>query len=457
MSVASHLARGAAGLLVVLAGFELALRVAEPFFRPPPSSVSDARYTILCEGDSFTYGIGGRSFPIQLEALLNERHGAGTFRAVNTGVPGINSAVLVDNLEAHFLEYRPQFAIILIGENNSWNSLRMEATGPLAAVDAALMSSRVYKFVKVASVGWSNATFHEAVDPVDAQPILEASEGIGLEFPSGEFSPEKRVPPDVPEPEVQRFVQGLGTIERGEYPACVETFTAFVADHPDVPQGYAALGACQMRLDRLEEAVVTLRAGAKGRFDDSMEELYFLQGSALQRLLRVDEAAEAYREGLKHFPLSRALGWGWSENYHRAGRTFDSLTILQDVPATAGNDVIQYMARLADQSKTTELAEAVSAAFERDLHRMVDLAEQYGVALVFSSYPDTTYKEVAAVAAARGQVYVSFPQHFEARFSSREEYISPDRCHCNSEGYALMAEVFADTIGGFLGPAKVDP
>jgi lysophospholipase L1-like esterase len=458
VGVANQVWRGLGWLVVVLAIFEVGLRAAEPFLRPAPSKVEGARYTILCEGDSFTYGIGGRSFPSQLEELLNQRHGAGTFRAINAGVPGINSAVLADNLEAHFLEHQPDFAIVLIGENNSWNSLRVAQRGLPAKVDALLMYSRVYKFIKVSATLWGVETFHEAADPDSVEaPILEESEGIGLEFPSGEFSPDKRVAPDVPPAELERFLGMVPLIERGEYEACVEAFGAFVADHPDVPQGYSGLGSCQMRLNRLEEAAATFRRGTEARFDDSVEELYFLQGSALQRLGRVDEAAAAFKGGLKHFPRSRALGWGWSENYHRAGRTYEALAIVEELPETADNDVVRYLRKVSEQSKVTDLDAAVSEAFEEDLNRIVDLADQHSVTLIFSSYPDTTYKEVAKVAAERKQVYVSFPQHFEKRFTSREEYISPDRCHCNTEGYQLMAEVFAETIGGFLGPASGSP
>ncbi|MCA9572606.1 MAG: hypothetical protein KC656_32420, partial [Myxococcales bacterium] len=135
------------GTLALVLTAEAALQLAAAL-RPDHRTTSDApaRYTILCEGDSFTYGIGGISFPEQLEELLNERVGRRAFRVVNKGVPGLNTAMLADELEGHLRETRPDVVIVLAGENNSWNAVRLEQGAPWhERLRYAVQRTRVYK------------------------------------------------------------------------------------------------------------------------------------------------------------------------------------------------------------------------------------------------------------------------------------------------------------------------
>ncbi|NLO91174.1 MAG: hypothetical protein GX410_04185 [Elusimicrobia bacterium] len=78
--------------------------------------------TILCEGASFVWGVGGRSFPEQLQERLQKAGPGRAFRVINKGVPGTNSAQMLATLPAHLKQYRPDALIILTGYNNTWNN-----------------------------------------------------------------------------------------------------------------------------------------------------------------------------------------------------------------------------------------------------------------------------------------------------------------------------------------------
>ena len=122
-----------AGTLIVFCLFEAFFRIAGVFalgwIHTKEASAKKGSYTILCEGDSFTFGVGGVDFPSQLQQLLTVRHGEGTFRTVNKGIPGMNTALLADQLESHIMEYDPDVVIVTTGENNMWNSIRMGPAG----------------------------------------------------------------------------------------------------------------------------------------------------------------------------------------------------------------------------------------------------------------------------------------------------------------------------------------
>ena len=132
------------GLAVGLLAAEASLRIAGVGYRrgrvPQPGDFgpSTAR-TILCVGDSFTFGVGappGQCYPEQLQRLLDRRHGAGRWRVINDGYPGRDSAQMLQALERRLERVRPSVMIVLAGLNNDWNSLAREGLGE----DAALLS-----------------------------------------------------------------------------------------------------------------------------------------------------------------------------------------------------------------------------------------------------------------------------------------------------------------------------
>lgn len=460
-SIAARIGWLGLGTLLTVGVFEVGFRVLERALdRSAPGE--EAEFTILAEGDSFTYGIGGLSFPQQLEEQLNRRAGRRRYRAINEGVPGLNSAMVADRLEAHFQEHQPDVAIILIGENNSWNAIRVDGVdeaGVFDQVDEALLAhSRVYKFVRVATIGWGFNTFHEAAERAEADRarrdpthVGDEAEQSGLAFPTGEPHLDKIIIPDLP-PEGLEEVRALIDLNSsGQYEACVAAAEAFHTRWPDEPQGYVTKAAALRRLNRLDEAEVALLKARELGEGEILEEITFSLGSTRHRAGNMSGAVAAWTEGLRLFPESEAIYWSLARAWHDEGKTFEALEVAEVVPEVVRNPMHQYLVRMAAELEGADVDAEISAEFRQDVRRMIALGRTYGVKLIFSSYPDVVYEDVAAVAGEEGVVHVDFRPWFASRFSSREEYISSDRCHCNTLGYALMAEVYADHVEHLLG------
>ncbi len=79
--------------------------------------------TVLCIGDSFTFGQGSSrrelSYPAQLEDLL-QKHLSPDWRVINAGYPGRNSRDLLERISGQLESYKPQFVYIIIGVNDQW-------------------------------------------------------------------------------------------------------------------------------------------------------------------------------------------------------------------------------------------------------------------------------------------------------------------------------------------------
>lgn len=101
---------------------------------------AEADRLVLCVGDSFTYGIGASSseqaYPARLEAALGTRAvGSGSWRVVNGGWPGRNSAEVVQRLPGQLGSTRADYVCVLVGANNAWSSAEMDLPLPRPGVD----------------------------------------------------------------------------------------------------------------------------------------------------------------------------------------------------------------------------------------------------------------------------------------------------------------------------------
>jgi lysophospholipase L1-like esterase len=149
------LLRGAVVLVLSLLLLEASLRVAAWVARPDRSgepAASDEALRILCAGDSHTLGAGVLrkwSYPAQLERRLAKLYWPHEVRVTNVGVAGANTAYVANRLDAFLAEYDPHLLILWVGINNGWNTAETRQPGLGAALESALMHSRVYRLVRV--------------------------------------------------------------------------------------------------------------------------------------------------------------------------------------------------------------------------------------------------------------------------------------------------------------------
>ncbi len=120
----------------------------------------DGVVTILCVGDSHTYGLPlpiEESYPAQLQLALETRYPEHGFHLVNLGVPSLNSSFVANRLERQLFQLDPDLVIVWVGINNIWNVVEM---GRQAREDRWLSLRRNmlhFKLYRLASLAWFNA------------------------------------------------------------------------------------------------------------------------------------------------------------------------------------------------------------------------------------------------------------------------------------------------------------
>ncbi|MEM7203558.1 MAG: GDSL-type esterase/lipase family protein [Planctomycetota bacterium] len=117
---------------------------------PATTATADDRATILCVGDSFTYGAGTTAqefaYPAQLQSLLREG-GRDDIGVVSCALPGRNSREALEQLDAQLVRYRPSLVYVMIGRNDQWSKpARLELPeyqgGVAAAASVAAAAGR---------------------------------------------------------------------------------------------------------------------------------------------------------------------------------------------------------------------------------------------------------------------------------------------------------------------------
>lgn len=118
---------------------------------------------VLCVGDSHTFGLPlpeEESYPSQLQVALDARHGEGTFRVVNLGIPSVNSDWVLNRLERQIVQLDPVVVVVWVGINNLWNAVELDMTeeGARPAWRRALDWS---KLVRLASIAFYSGSGHQ--------------------------------------------------------------------------------------------------------------------------------------------------------------------------------------------------------------------------------------------------------------------------------------------------------
>lgn len=167
------------GLVFLVVLLELALQAAGPLVQRamarregPPDP--DAPLTILCVGDSNTFGLHMPrvyAYPSQLAARLDRRY-ARPVSVINRGVPGRNGAQVARDLRADITATQADMVLVLVGINDTWN--RTAESDGLAGL---LASSRLVRLVRVLTAGVTTAGRFEVTSNDQGQIQVDRGDG----------------------------------------------------------------------------------------------------------------------------------------------------------------------------------------------------------------------------------------------------------------------------------------
>lgn len=407
--------------------------------------------TLLCLGDSYTYGAGAppaAAYPAQLERLI-ATHSTARVAVINAGMPAANTAQLLRGLPSLLATHRPRAVLLLAGGANGWNFWGYQAArAPRRRLSDALYRLRVFKLAKL---------------------ILRAA---------GE----------------QRRIGRRVHLEQARYEDEYRRFVRAQAANTNDAQPYYAMGAFYLREKDCAEAARWFREGIA--CDAANPSNYLGLGNALELLGQPEEARTCWARGCTGAAFDATLAERIGHQHLTHGDYAAALAALETACArdpqhhetrvtlsVLGRVATGYHARIAALFRTLPPADSATPALPdlimpadmqraappartallawvaRDLEAMRTTCAAHGAALVILNYPlrhfhtqtdgpveiENFYNAVnellAAFAAQHAVPFINNRSVFDQLFGRKMQffYLTGADEHPNAAGYGLLA------------------
>lgn len=299
--------------------------------------------TVLCIGDSYTYGFGAsssdQSYPAQLGRLLAKRLPLAPV-VVNAGWPGQNSREALLHLPQQLAVNRPQVVCVLIGLNDSWTHPQPVGSGALGAEQPGRWQWR-WRTWRLLQVLWGS--------------------GGKVAPPSAASSPEPVATG------TKAFLQQVvARIKAGQHGAAMTMLERALVDDPHNAAEYH-LGIVQVQMAlgqraKAETSLLWLRREFEQRPTQQVAESC---ASALYAAGERQQAAVVARAAVPRFPDCSSLWWVSGQGYYDAGDLAAAERELDRAVATAGGSDAAWRA--------TVNRDCARAACGRDLQKALRL------------------------------------------------------------------------------------
>lgn len=420
--------------------------------------------TILCIGDSVTFGIGAPrefSYPAQFQVLLEQFYPEKRIKVVNRGWPAQNTAQIYDRLENWLQTIRPDFVTILIGAQNRANfygyqdyldDMQMKKRG-VFVLHNLLDHIRVYKFFRL--ILREHASKDDKFDPapnVSKTNIMNKTgkpvDENGLSLSLDETNSLQKITP--------QCATAFQYRNQGQYSQAFESIFS-VIDQSDIDSDcYGIAGLMYQDQQKYDQAIEWYKKGIQK--DSGNFRLYEGIGASYREQGQAEEALYWYKEGFANARnttiyercyLEIALIFMHLGTYPEAIDFFD-----MEMERRSGSDGhLQKLARDYKQMFTNQnIDPEIARWIEADMKKIIQLCRRYNAEPVIQNYPvepmvNFIYKKIAD---EENLLFVDQEIVFKdyVRDLGREldrEYFAPDG-HPNKKGYALMAEKLNKTL-----------
>ncbi len=421
------------GVTVCLLVTEIALRILGAIYAHISTRDGEIRksagYTILCVGDSFTFGLGAprtESYPAQLERLLNAENPDKPFVVINRGRPGQNSAQLLAALDRDLKETMPDLVLVMAGGPNLWNYWGYQSykqrSGFVAFLYDTAYRIRLFKLIKLL--------------------YGEVSTQMSLDAPRERTS-------EPSEPAARPM--------HDEYSESVELSPALIATAEATRDGELCLKISRAYMD-MGDHKEALKWLEKGKPIDPMPiEHYLLRGMAHRLMMNFDQALYWFKGALTH-PGSRPdVYHPLAEVYAVSGKKNEAIAFFEKESALHPS-AKDFLTMFASQSEKGLLGE-VKKWVEDTLDDVIALCRQIDADIIIQGYPlpfeynrkQLTFDDtLQTVADKYGLLFVDHGPVFSERLQGgtfRDIYLAPDG-HPNTRGYGIMAASIHRTLMG---------
>lgn len=412
------------GLIFSLFFLELILRlIGIAYSRAGYSTVSrdNSTYTILCLGDSLTVGCGAerdKSYPRQLEGLLNADPQGRRVVVLNMAVAGQNSSQLLAELPKNIKNIKPKLITVLTGNANFWNFFGyLKSKGKnnvLSGLNDRLYRLRIFKLAKLLFLNLKMRSRPQSLwyhnQDTDTAAVSAMGFGDEIKYLKAKIAANGQ--------DNQSCLK-LGEIynEQDNYNEAKRWYGEAIRIDPLDSRGYHGMGiACLGKTGysekaKLEEAVLWFEKSIEA--DPKFWRGYSSLSGVYLGLGRYDQAIDFFKNLEKKEPALK--------------------------------DFCKMFEKKLSMDK--EIKQWVT----QDMENIVKICKENDIAIILQNYP-LDKRSVSISKEIADKLHVPFVDHY-AVFDellmqegySYSNYFTRDR-HCNAKGYAIMAKNIYEKI-----------
>jgi len=397
------------GLLTAVFLLEVGLRIIGATYRiirssgnKAPVSYRESSRIILCLGNSWTEGGGapsGKSYPDDLQRLINVKFGNGKITVINGGFGNENTAELLDKLETKIDSIKPGLVILQTGQPNLWNYHKysnylkrehLKPAKPIFSANDFFHNSRVYRLLCLLANNLKNKNNIQVRN-------YEVREQVCSEFAG----------------ELQKLNKDI-VVDKEKVSEAVSCFKKGITLYPDDSRNYDCIGL-----------------------------IYFLEGSYEEALKWFIKAVESNldlevkggNKGYEHIRLLRGEFKGAKNN--EINKKIENF--IQKVEKN----------RPGDSENLLFLTEKeMSCWLKSDIKEIAGILQKDNIKIILQNYPFDPYVGARFIDSILRKVANDLNIPFvdnELIFlemmnkgAKRDDCFSPDY-HCNARGYEIMA------------------
>jgi tetratricopeptide (TPR) repeat protein len=502
-----------AGIVVSLVFLECVLRIVG-FLNVKRSDIPKQHhdsYVIVSIGDSYTVGSGApfdKSYPRQLEAMLNAKAKTKRFHVINRGIGSYNTTQILNEFRNILSkDIKPDLVVVLCGGANYWNYWGFHNTlkegGFTAKIADYMYRVRIFKlakllFLKIKEKNEDSIAASKAVSFVMPKASVDDQEshitpcqagwrciqekkteealtlfkkgllqgtayqkdcylGLGRVYKDLGFSEEAiawYTKGMMIDPADSRFYAGIGQVysDQRYYDQAIAWFTKGLAINPNNQKLYVGLGTVYGYQNKSDEAVAWFKKGIEVNPNDAACYLgagyYLYCGSG------------GFEEAKKYIKKGIALNQepnNWLNIFY-SGLTQKEKEIFLDeikkedlLPAWFLPEVDSIV--LSHMVDETRFIKQIEQWVAQDLETILSLAKKNGSKVLLLSYPSYPLAPnltplLQKIAKENSIPFLDTERIFSEllKKGGKYEYFFVPDSHCNAEGYSIMARSIADKI-----------
>jgi len=393
------------GLLILLFIVEAGLRVGGVLYlklRHPETYVKLAyktknTFSILCLGDSFTFGSGTspeNSYPRQLERLLWKNINK-DINVINAGCLGNTSSLLLNNFKKDIARYNPDIVIVMVGLNNFWNFedssyfiLYKDKAGYFEKINNSLSHLRIYKLIKISYLNYKNSkknNLNKIRAKISEESLKLSSLGTEL-FLKGSYDLAKEA------------LQRAAVLDKNNYES--HLWLAHIYN-------------------------------ARSEFKEGQEELW-----------KAVEAIYEWDNNLVYNVICRIPA---QEDPSGAKTELNKIKEYIKAKYSGDNEKRKSLVRIIDAKLDfLEDKRVIQRVLEYDLEEITRLAKSRGITLILQNYPHDNFSLNGVFQKISNKCNVTLVDNFKMfqeieKYGNIGDFLVPDK-HCNDKGYRIIAK-----------------